>query len=250
MFSAKLNDGLLFKKIIDSIKDIVSTIILEISPLGIYLQDMHSSRVMLYDVKLNPEGFEEYKCDKTFNLGITISSLEKVLNDLETGDTLTLSYKKLEPNIKIEIENTNKMKNFDFEIPLNNLWKEKFAFFNSLDTKITMPSSEFRRICKELSAASNEVHIKIDKNYAKFYIDDENNGRAFTIESNPSLNYRIENKSMLNLTFSLQFLNMFNNASSNFESVDLFLGPSSPLTVEYKLGEVGILKFYLAPIVK
>ena len=101
------------------------------------------------------------------------------------------------------------MKNSDFEIPLHNLFKEKLATFDILDTKITMPSSEFRRICTELYATSNVVHIKIDKNYAKFNIDAEKKGRVFKIESNPALNYTIEKKRMINLIFNLRFLNMF-----------------------------------------
>ena len=68
MFHAKLNEGLLIKKLIDSIKDLVSDINLEITPMAISLQAMDSSHVALVTLNLNSEGFEEYRCDKPISL--------------------------------------------------------------------------------------------------------------------------------------------------------------------------------------
>ena len=44
MFVAKLNESILIKKLIESIKDIVSEINLEVSPSGINLQAMDASQ--------------------------------------------------------------------------------------------------------------------------------------------------------------------------------------------------------------
>lgn len=64
MFHAKLNEGILIKKLIDAIKDLVSDINLDISAIGISLQAMDSSHVALVTLNLSAEGFEEYRCDK------------------------------------------------------------------------------------------------------------------------------------------------------------------------------------------
>ena len=47
MFHAKLNEGLLIKKLVDSIKDLISEINLEVSGNGISLQAMDSPHVAL-----------------------------------------------------------------------------------------------------------------------------------------------------------------------------------------------------------
>ena len=57
MFHAKLNEGLLIKKLIDNIKDLVSDINWEISPMGISLQALDSSHVSLVTLNLSSEGF-------------------------------------------------------------------------------------------------------------------------------------------------------------------------------------------------
>ena len=114
-----------------------------------------------------------------------------------------------------------------------------------------MSSSEFSRICRELYAINETVNIEADKNYIKFYVNNENIGGGFTLESNDSdnmdLQCKIETDSVVNLAFALRYLNMFTKASSIGQQVSLFLSKEYPLMVQYKLAELGVLKFYLAP---
>ena len=49
------------------------------------------------------------------------------------------------------------------------------------------------------------------------------------------------------MSFSLTFLNSFCKASSLSDSVKLYMSEGTPLVIEYKIGELGELKFYLAP---
>ena len=108
MFHAKLNEGLLIKKLIDSIKDLVSDINLEINPMGISLQAMDSSHVALVTLNLSSEGFEEYRCDKPMTLGVSISNLAKVLRCGGNEDSLTLSCEEDPSKLKIKFENNSK----------------------------------------------------------------------------------------------------------------------------------------------
>ena len=105
MFHAKLNEGILIKKLIDAIKDLVSDINLDVSAIGISLQAMDSSHVAL---NLSAEGFEEYRCDKSMTLGISISNLAKVLRCGGNEDSLTLSCEDEPSKLKIRFENNSK----------------------------------------------------------------------------------------------------------------------------------------------
>jgi len=48
-------------------------------------------------------------------------------------------------------------------------------------------------------------------------------------------------------TFSLKFLNSFCKGDALSESVNLMMSENTPLVVEYKIQNIGHLKFYLAP---
>ena len=123
------------------------------------------------------------------------------------------------------------------------------------DTKynsfVTMSSSEFSRICRELYAINETVNIEADSDYIKFSVNNENIGGGFTLEKNDSDNLdiqcKIETDTNVKLAFALRYLNMFTKASSIGQQVNLFLSKEFPLMVQYKLEELGTLKFYLAP---
>ena len=108
MFHAKLNEGILIKKLIDAIKDLVSDINLDISAIGISLQAMDSSHVALVTLNLSAEGFEEYRCDQSMALGVSISNLAKVLRSGGNEDSSTLSCEDDPSKLKIKFENSSK----------------------------------------------------------------------------------------------------------------------------------------------
>jgi proliferating cell nuclear antigen len=49
------------------------------------------------------------------------------------------------------------------------------------------------------------------------------------------------------LAFALRYLNFFTKATSLSSDVTLSLSPDVPLMVEYKMEELGHIRFYLAP---
>ena len=115
-----------------------------------------------------------------------------------------------------------------------------------------MSSSEFTRICRELYSLNETVNIEATKNVIKFGVNSESVGGMIKIEENDSDNLdeqtfiNVEDEGV-NLAFALRYLNMFTKASSLSQQVSLYLSKEFPLMVEYKLQQLGVLKFYLAP---
>lgn len=75
MFSATYNQGVLFKKIVDSIKELVKNVNIDASGQGLSLQAMDSSHVALVSLTLNESGFDNYRCDRPITLGLSIENL-------------------------------------------------------------------------------------------------------------------------------------------------------------------------------
>ena len=73
MFEARLVQGLILKKLLESFKDLVTEGNLDCSSTGISLQAMDSSHVSLVDVNLRAEGFDPYRCDRNLTLGVNFS---------------------------------------------------------------------------------------------------------------------------------------------------------------------------------
>lgn len=116
---------------------------------------------------------------------------------------------------------------------------------------IEMSSAEFSRICKELSSISETVEIETSKESVKFSVSGDIGNGSITIKNNQGdketdrVNLQID--SPVKLTFALRYLNMFNKAVSLSNQVSLNMSEENPLMVEYKIEELGSLRFYLAP---
>lgn len=72
MFEARLAQGSMLKKVIDSIKDLVENGNIECQESGITLQAMDSSHVALVALQLKKDGFEPYRCDRNISLGLNM----------------------------------------------------------------------------------------------------------------------------------------------------------------------------------
>ena len=108
MFYAKLKEGNLLKKLIESIKDLVTDIKLDITGSGISVQAMDNSHIALITLTLNYDGFEDYRCDKQMTLGINIIQLSKIMKCAGNEDTIILRAED-EPNyLNITFENQSK----------------------------------------------------------------------------------------------------------------------------------------------
>lgn len=64
MFEARLVAGNLFKKVVESVKDLIRQGTWDCGEKGITLQAMDSAHVCLVSVSLEAEGFDKYKCER------------------------------------------------------------------------------------------------------------------------------------------------------------------------------------------
>tara|TARA_B110000459_G_scaffold98876_1_gene109986 strand:- start:226 stop:813 length:588 start_codon:yes stop_codon:yes gene_type:complete len=75
MFEARLIQGSLLKKVLESIKDLVTDANFDCSNNGFALQAMDSSHVSLVALLLRSDGFEHYRCDRNMTMGMNLSNM-------------------------------------------------------------------------------------------------------------------------------------------------------------------------------
>ena len=75
MFEARLVQGSLLKKVLESIKDLVTDANFDCSANGFALQAMDSSHVSLVSLLLRNDGFEHYRCDRNMTMGMNLTNM-------------------------------------------------------------------------------------------------------------------------------------------------------------------------------
>merc|ERR1712194_159226 len=249
-FRAQMREAGVLKKIVEAIKDIVSNVNIDAGPNGISMQAMDPSHVALVNLSLKAEGFTDYRADKTFPLGIKLANLNKILKVAGNDDTLTLECEDEPSQLNLKFENG--VQSSQFALNLISLDSEQLQIPETTYTSsIVMPTSDFSNICRQLHQLSESVTIKTTQKSIVFEVNgDIGNG---CLERKDNASDKLSEQTIINVDepvsnmFSLSILNYFNKAASLSDQVQLSLSENTPLVVEYKIGEMGSLKFYLAP---
>ena len=123
---------------------------------------------------------------------------------------------------------------------------------NEYDATVSLPSSEFQRIVKDLSTLGDTVEISVTKDAVKFSTTGDIGSANIMCRQNKTAD-RPEDATEINvrepvaLTFALRYLNSFSKATPLATHTVLKLSKELPIVVEYKMEDVGGLSFYLAP---
>ncbi len=118
-------------------------------------------------------------------------------------------------------------------------------------TYIKMSSSEFVRICRELTQLAESVRIEVQDKLATFSFSGKAGAGKIKLRKNNAEKsedqIEIQCEEVVNSTYGLQYLNSFAKASSLSTHVSLHLSNQFPLMIEYEIENMGFVKFYLAP---
>lgn len=81
MFEARLTQGGILKKSLDSVKELVTDANFDCTSSGFALQAMDSSHVSLVALLLRSDGFEHYRCDRNMTMGVNLANMVRMTCD-------------------------------------------------------------------------------------------------------------------------------------------------------------------------
>jgi len=254
MFEARLLQAGLLKKILEAIKDLVTVGTFECSSEGIALQAMDTSHVSLVSLLLKSGGFDHFRCDKNLSLGINLVSMSKILKCANNDDILTIKTEDKPDTITFIFESPNQDKISDFQLKLMDIEGETLGIPDTDYTSIIkMPSSEFQRICRDMAVLGETVVIGATKEGVKFSVTGELGTGNVMCKPSTSTDAKQEEavtikiEDAVQLTFALRYLNFFTKATSLSGSVMLSMSKDVPLVVEYRIDDLGFIRYFLAP---
>ena len=252
MFQAKMSEVHVLKKIVEAIKDIVNVVNIDAGPNGLSFQAMDLSHVALVSLQLQAGGFQHFRADKNFPLGIKLVNLHKILKCADNADIVTLECEDEPQQLHFKFESQRQDKLSTFALNLMMQEDEQLQIPQTVyAARITMPSAEFQRIIRELAQLAESVRVSTTKKSISFAVaGDIVSGEMELRENNsdkPGEMITIDVDEPVSNSFSLTFLNSFTRASGLSDSVHLYMSENTPLVVEYQIGEFGSLKYYLAP---
>lgn len=253
MLELRLLQGSLLKKVLEAIKDLVTEANFDCSATGFSLQAMDSSHVALVALLLRSEGFDHYRCDRNLSMGINLTNMSKMLRCAGSEDIITIKGDDGTDTVTFMFESPKQDKISDFEMKLMDIDSEHLGIPDAeYQSIVRMPSAEFARICKDLGSIGDTVVISVTKEGVKFSTRGDVGTANIVCRQNTSVDKPeeatvIEMSEPVSLTFALRYMNSFTKATTLSEVVTISLSSELPVVVEYKIAEIGYIRFYLAP---
>lgn len=246
----------IMKFLTEAIKDILPDTNFEISNDGIRIISMDPTHTALIHMHLLSTNFEKFHCTHKQIIGVNMINLFKLIKTITNNDTLTLFIHKNDINhLGVKIDNDIKKASTIFKLNLldlnnGNMKKIPPAEFASV---ITMKSSDFQKICRDMGNISDEMEIKAVEKHLILTCKGEfaeqetilgesgNSGISFTELSND-----IDSEIIQGL-FSLKYLTLFAKCTNLCQTIEIYLKNDYPLIICYSVGSLGCIKLCLAP---
>jgi proliferating cell nuclear antigen PCNA len=122
---------------------------------GVALQAMDNSHVALVSMMLKAESFSPYRCDRNVALGVNLTSLTKVLRAAQNEDILTIKAEDAPDVLNLVFESSESDRLSEYDLKLMDIDQEHLGIPDTeYAATISMPSTEFKRICVDLMALS------------------------------------------------------------------------------------------------
>ncbi|KAJ2999662.1 proliferating cell nuclear antigen [Globomyces sp. JEL0801] len=183
MLEARLNPASILKKLLDAVKDLINDVNFDCNDTGISLQAMDTAHVSLIILLLRKSGFEHYRCDRNVNLGLSLSSLGKILKAAGPDDILTLQAGEKSDYLTILFEGKND-RMCEYDLKLMNIDADHLGVPEpEYDAIVTMSSAEFKRICTDMKEISDNLTLSIDKEGIKFSVDGDIGTGSVTLKA-------------------------------------------------------------------
>jgi len=247
---ATLEKASTFHKIVKALSDIVKEVNFEFTEEGIRVQAMDPVHVAIVLLVMSSEGFTSYTCTQNTTIGLKLKDVLDALKCASNDDPLTIEYSDENPKIVFKFE--GKGQTSEYSLNVIDIEEEGLSIPSmEYATVIDMESSRFQRICKDLKVWGELVQISALKNGTVILnIQGENGSAKIKLPGEDGADLegvKIEVSDEVEGSFGVNYLNYFTKATPLSERVSIGLSNGIPLSVTYKMGDLGQLVFHLAP---
>tara|TARA_B100000900_G_scaffold258152_1_gene220014 strand:+ start:2874 stop:3680 length:807 start_codon:yes stop_codon:yes gene_type:complete len=251
-----------FSNILKNLKNFSIDIEFHINNERLYAQGMDSSHVCLFELVLLCDWFTEYEVDETSVIGINCELLSRVLNCLGENQNIELNYNSDNDNLFITLSPKEGESGIvkEFKLPLMNL---EVDLLEIPDTEYTadihMVSNQFTELVNQLSIFGNEIKVKCSEDI-RLTGTGELGSMDAVIKEDDILMYAIEEDTVLDLNFSMSYINMMVAFGRINKKVQIHISDAMPMKIQYGMdnfmdeeeededeGDKNYIRFFLAP---
>lgn len=240
-----------FRVLIEALKEILTDANMEFDNTGMKIVAMDASHTVLVHLKLDSKNFETFQVKNKIVIGVNMLNLFRLIKTMNNNDTLTLFVEKANTNLLgIRIENGEKNTVTTQRLNLMDLNEEGIQIPPAtFDSVITMPSSDFQKICRDMHNLAETIEIKSVGQQLFFSCKgDFASQETIMGETAQGMSFiKINDIEIVQGIFALKHLVLFTKCTNLCNSIEMYLKNDYPLIIQYNVANLGAIKLCLAP---
>jgi proliferating cell nuclear antigen len=248
-----------FRTLMTALKDILLETNITFTPEGMKIINMDKSHTILAHLFLKAENFEQFHCGESkIIIGVNMFHLFKLINTIGNDDTLTIYIENddyvdgIVEYLGLKFENGDIKQTKTQKLKLIEPEMEDLSYpdvtFSSI---ITLPSSDFQKIIRDLSCISDKLEIKSVGNELMFKCEGQfASAEIYRAESDGNMEFvkMQESTKVIQGLFSLKNLGYFIKCTNLCSQIEMYLENDLPLVIKYSVASLGEIKLCLAPL--
>jgi proliferating cell nuclear antigen len=243
-----------FISLIQLLKNCSSNLCITFNNDTINIQGMDKSHVCLYNINLLTNWFHTYEQNN--------ASLDKICIDSKMFFTI-LNYASDFHNINIHYETNSDILNIDlivdenskgdfnkyFKLPLNDSDYEimNIPSTQEYDAEFSITSKKICEIINQMFPFGTEMTIKCSDERIELISNGLTGEMMVNIPIDDLNEYSITENEMVELSYSLQFIQNMCLTSKLSNEIQFFISKELPMKIKYDLGDSSYLEFFIAP---
>jgi proliferating cell nuclear antigen len=218
-----------------------------------HVQGMDKSHGCLFDLKLYFEWFDYYEVNKKYDLCFDTSTFYSIIStkgedqylvfylEEENTDTLSIELKNNENSKKTDFNKFFKLPLLDYE------YQEIVIPSNEYDVEVSLSSKKLTDVLSQLSNFGDNLNINCSEECVDFKVLGDSVEMRVNIPTDDMSSYAIVENEVINLTYSLIYINKMCITNKLSNEIEFSLSNDSPMKINYNLGNDSSLMFYIAP---
>lgn len=244
MVLAEIRPASTLKTILDAVSSMVDAVSIDFTDEGMMMQAMDSSHVSLCFLTLDGKGFHAYECEKHTSVGLNLVHASKIVKCAANDDSVALQVGESEDLVDIRITGKGESgRASSFQLRLMDVEQERLNIPPvEYSCVVVMKSSEFQKTVRDLLIMGDTCRVSATPECVTFSSSGDIGKASMDVDV-------IENLSTDNVSmeFALRYMSLFTKASSLSDKVSIMMSNDCPMCVEYDMGDMGSLKYFLAP---
>lgn len=249
-FYARTVQASAIKVLLDSIKEVIDETVIYVDENGFKIVQMDGSRSVLVHVKLDADSFTLFECPEPTTISLDIRYMQKMIKTIANKDTLVLMVTEDESDtLQIIVENEERNKKVTSKLKLANFQEQRMEIPSvNYVSVVRIKSNEFQRYCRDLSNIADDVTIRVDDDMFSLKATGDIGEQTIELgENEDAISFEKRSDNAIEDRYNLKFLTLFARSSNLCSEVQILMKKDNPLILLYRIGDIGELKYVLAP---